>query len=129
MEVCKIRYKYVNRGVFRDHLEACVSSALQSSRFRPGCFALLPLIYPPTGFWSKARQAGLVRHFLFSAKIISMWKQKNRLTTTKVPNHFARIPTARSQAIEQVRASTTVYGWPAGDARGGREGIPKLAPG
>jgi hypothetical protein len=38
-----------------------------------------------------------VGHFLFSAKFLTMGKQKNRLTATKPQNHFARIFSKVSQ--------------------------------
>lgn len=47
---------------------------------------LLSLIRPPRVLGCPARQVGFARHFLRSAKFLTMAKQKNRLTTTKTLN-------------------------------------------
>ena len=68
--------------------------------FRAGLLCS-PLIYPPRVFLWVARQTGLVGHFLFSAKFLTMGNFKNRLTATKPQNHFARIFFKVCMRIEQ----------------------------
>lgn len=62
---------------------------------------LFLLIRPPRVLGRPARQIGFARHFLRSAKFLTMAKQKNRLTTTKTKNRsvvtfFFRVPSDRT---------------------------------
>lgn len=66
----------------QSHFALCVTTLLRAL----GPFFLSLLIRPPRVLGRPARQIGFARHFLRSAKFLTMAKQKNRLTTTKTLN-------------------------------------------
>jgi hypothetical protein len=58
----------------------CLAAGHQLSGHPFGC---PPLTYPPTPTGAGPRHPALAGHFLFSAKLFCMGKQKNRLTATQ----------------------------------------------
>ena len=110
---CKIRYRCLRFAGGPAAVARCSLSA--SSVFQPLC---PPLIYPPTCFWGGPRHAGLAGHFSNSAKFICMAKQKNRLTTTKLPHQPARIRAVRPGVLEGTQGGRP-HPSPPPPARGG----------